>query len=152
MTTEPEVINIAEDRNLGGRPPYVPTDDLRRCVQELRANGISLDIIASTLQICENTMRKHYATELSDGHDMVKARVGSALVRAALSGNVNAMKFWLVMRGGPEWRLPKGAAVPGDDDDSGETVHIYIPANGRDRPEIIAEPPIIEGTLDSDAA
>ena len=91
-------------RKLGGRPFYEPTQDQRRMVQVLRANGVLIGTIARYLGISAPTVRRHFKVELSHGFEHVKAAMGAALVKAALGGNVGAMCFWLARHGGDQWR------------------------------------------------
>jgi hypothetical protein len=88
--------------------PHEPTDERRQHVAVLRANGIPLRIIAEMLQISLPTLRVHYKPALRRGYETVRAAISVALVKAALSGNVHAMKYWLMTRGGPEWRMIEG--------------------------------------------
>jgi hypothetical protein len=151
MVTPPDVVNLAAVRK-NGRPAYVPTEDQRRFVQAMRANGVDNETIAGVLRISISTLKKYFRPELADGFELIKARMGLALVKAALNGNVGALRVSLVMRGGPEWRIPKGAALSDDNDDSEEVVHFFLPPNGRDGPEALDEaPPIIEGESISSA-
>ena len=76
-------------------------------VRVLRASGIDLETIARALCIDPKTLRKHFKVELTFGYEDIKARMGLALVRVALQGNVNAIKYWLATHGGAEWRVPK---------------------------------------------
>jgi hypothetical protein len=45
MVTPPDVVNLAAVRK-NGRPAYVPTEDQRRFVQAMRANGVDNETIA----------------------------------------------------------------------------------------------------------
>ena len=86
-------------------------------VRVLRASGIDLETIARALCIDPKTLGKYFKVELTFGHEDIKARMGLALVRVALQGNVNAIKYWLATHGGAEWRVPK-------DDADGATIII----------------------------
>lgn len=113
MATPAGVINIVAARTRrNGRPPFVPADHDRDVVQAMRANGIDVATIAGALKISINTLKKYFRQELADSHELVKAKLGVVLVKAASNGDVSALKFWLVMRGGPEWRIPKEPALP----------------------------------------
>ena len=57
------------------------------------------------LDISLPTLRRRYRPELSRGLEQVRATIGLALLMAAISGNVHAMKYWLMTRGGPGWRI-----------------------------------------------
>jgi hypothetical protein len=108
--------------------------------------GVAHETIARVLKISVPTLKKYFGQELENGFEEIKARMGVALVRAGLSGNVAAMKFWLVTRGGPEWRIPKDdpAMLGGDAE---EVVHFYMPPNGRDLPDTGIEPPTVDEEL-----
>jgi AcrR family transcriptional regulator len=128
---------------------------LRNTVIVLKGNGESLPAIARAIGISEPTLNKYYKGELVSAHADLKARMGAALVRQALAGNINALKFWLATHGGADWRVPKEdaeamARALGNDSDI-EPVQIYMPSNGRDEPDIEDDGPLIEGEI-SDAA
>jgi hypothetical protein len=135
-------IPMTEPRRSRGHPPFEPTHQQRQTVQVMRANGDPLTIIAKAVGgIDVKTLRKHFRRELEDGHAQVVASMGAALVRAGLAGNVNALRFWLLTRGGPEWRITERHEVGGLEGAppitvSGEAkVVVYLPDNGRDRPD-----------------
>jgi hypothetical protein len=140
MQALPAVTSLDAVRKKTGRPAYVPTDEGREIVEMLRANGVDIGVIAKVLRISPSTLHRYYGAELRDGHEMVKAKIGAALVKAALAGNVSAIRTWLIMKGGPEWRMPKWSDDLGAPDDPGEAVHFYLPPNGRDKPEPILAP------------
>jgi hypothetical protein len=91
------------------RQPFEPTAEHRNMVRVLRASGVDLETIARALCIDPKTLGKYFKVELTFGHEDIKARMGLALVRVALQGNVNAIKYWLATHGGAEWRVPKDA-------------------------------------------
>jgi len=47
-----------------GRPPHEPTDDSRRLVVQMVADGSAVTAIADQLGVSEPTLRRHYADEL----------------------------------------------------------------------------------------
>lgn len=132
--------------NQGRIPAFRPTDEQRHTVQVLAANNITQAVIASLLKIHVRTLSKYFSKELAGGWEQTNARVGYALVKEALKGNVGAQKYWLQTHGGKEWRIPKEAEAPDRDDERADepSVKFYIPANGRDAPEPVEEPPIID--------
>lgn len=134
-----------------GRPPWNPTDDQRELVMAMRSNGISIDVIADLMHISDETLRKYCRVELDLGFERIKAHIGVAMVRAALRGNVNAMKFWLASRC-PEWRAASNQLGDNDPDAAladDQPWIIMMPENGRDKPENLG--PIIEGEVDEAA-
>ena len=127
---------------------YNPTPNDRELVRVLAANGVQKEVICKLIHIQKRTLYKYYREELDDGCAMVTAKVGAALVKEAMSGNVAAQRYWLGTHGGPTWRIPKTSdLMPDADDEPNERVHFYMPSNHRDEPEQI-EGPVIEGTVD----
>jgi len=155
-----ERVRIGEPRGIsdehGRLPPIdMPSEEQRQMVMVLAANGNAHDVISKVIKISEKTLRKYCKAELAEGRLHVKARIGAAVVREALAGNVAAQRYWLVTHGGPEWQLPTGMLNAYGDIAHGKTgsgdadvVHFYMPPNGRDLPEPDEEvtfPPLIEG-------
>lgn len=86
-----------------GRPAHVPTDETRRQVEKLAAYGITHDSIAGIVGISDETLRKHYATELALGKDRVIEKVAGSLIEKATSDRrdaVSAAKFFLSAKAG----------------------------------------------------
>ena len=122
-----------------GRPRYIPQPKEQVYVEVLIANGVSLACIAEMLGIDKKTLKRAFRNELEIGHERIKARISGAVAKAAMSGHIGAAKFWLVMRGGEEWRLPKGdtaaAALNDTENGASDPWVIMMPPNGRDKPE-----------------
>ena len=97
------MITEAEKRTRG-QPPHAPTDRTRQTVQVLKANGNPQKVIALVIGVSEDTLVKHYRTELEHGRAQVKAMVGAAVVKSALRGNIGAQRYWLACFGGAEWK------------------------------------------------
>lgn len=137
---QPRLVSDAHGRI----PAFVPTDEQRHTVMVLVANGIKETIIAQALRITYATLHKHFKREISYGREHIEARIGYAVVKEALAGNMAAARFWLTTHGGKQWQMPKEAypdpVNPGDD----SVVHFYMPPNRRDQPEE-DEGPTIEG-------
>ena len=141
----------------GGAPQAVVTPEQRNLVTVLRANGVALKSIARVVGLSDKTVKRHCRAELEAAHEDLTARMGATLVRIALAGNVNALKFWLATRGGAGWRIPKDAvdaaatsALLNEADGAPDAVNFYMPSNGRDRPEE-EEGPIIDGDAEEAA-
>jgi DNA-binding transcriptional MerR regulator len=79
-------------RGAGGRKSYRPTDRDREKVEVLVAAGMNVDDIARAMSIAEPTLRKHYGRELETGALRKRGEMLVALNRAALKGNVAAVK------------------------------------------------------------
>lgn len=76
----------------GGRPPYRPTIEGRKTVEEMKFCGESDATIARALNIDPDTLRKHFANELADGHAQRRKEVIGLMFTAARGGNVAAIK------------------------------------------------------------
>lgn len=90
-----------------GRPKHEPTKEQREAVQVMAAAGVNHDSIATIIGVSDETLRKHYATELAHGNAKIVAAVAGALIKRALGQGpdaVNAQKFFLERRGGDDWR------------------------------------------------
>ena len=88
-----------------GRPPWQPTDPLRRIVKEMVANGVPQEHIARTLGVAAKTLRKHCKTEIAIGKTIANFRVADALFKMATDLNggaasVAAAIFFLKARAG----------------------------------------------------
>ena len=136
----------AKDPATGRLVEFNPSPSDRELVRVLAANGVAHEVMAKLLHVAIRTLKRHFNEELYDGRVMVTAKIGAALVKEAMAGNVAAQRYWLGTHGGPEWRIPKTSdLMPDVDDDPNERVHFYMPSNHRDEPELI-EGPTIEGT------
>lgn len=134
-------------RRSGASGGYVVNDQHRHMVTIMRSNGMPDHAIADVLGISERTLRSRFKAEMAVGFEMIRSRMGVALVQAGLDGNVSAMKFWLANRCA-EWRRANDQVgdVPERDD---EVVHFYLPPNHRDEPEDYHEPPTIDGQAEA---
>jgi hypothetical protein len=148
-----DVIKRKPGRPVGSGLTHLVTDEQRQLVRVLAANGISQRIIAANINIEVGVLKKYYRTELRDGLERVEAAMGASIVKAALAGNWNAARYWLLVNGKDQrWRDAQKflreeaeamAAINGED---GEVVHFYMPPNYRDEPDT-EEPPTIEGEV-----
>jgi hypothetical protein len=75
-----------------GRPEYRVTIEARRIVEEMKFVGESDNTIARALGIDPDTLRKHFADELADGHAQRRKEVIGLLFKSARDGNVSAQK------------------------------------------------------------
>lgn len=89
MTEKPK---SRKGRRKPGRPPYRATIEQRRIVEEMKFCGESENVIARALGIDVDTMRKHFAEELADGHAQRRKEVIGLLFQSARGGNVSAQK------------------------------------------------------------
>jgi hypothetical protein len=144
------------------RPWFVPSDAQRNTVVVMASNGNAKETIARALGISKNTLNRAFKNELQNGFEDVKSRVEATIVRMALNGSLGAAKFWL-FRYCPEWRVARdnmadaaaeaAAQAVADAGGGNGGVRIYIPGNGRDKPDTDDDDgPIIEGEATSEAA
>jgi len=79
---------------------HIPSDESRKLVRSLSAVGIKYVDIAHKLDITDDTLRKHYKSELEDGRIDANASIGQTLFQQAKNGNTSAAIFWLKTRAG----------------------------------------------------
>ena len=101
----------AENSRKQGRPEYVPRLDDHEKVQVLRASGMSLNAIATAIDIHPETLRKHFSTDLDIAVAKRTAAVMMARYRAAIGGNVAAQTKFLELAGAVPTK-PKRKAKP----------------------------------------
>ncbi|ODT22235.1 MAG: hypothetical protein ABS35_15405 [Kaistia sp. SCN 65-12] len=75
-----------------GRPAWKPTLQSRRTVEEMKACGESDNVIARSLGVDVDTLRKHCARELEHGLSNRRREVIGLLFKSARGGNVTAQK------------------------------------------------------------
>lgn len=86
-----------------GRPQHEPTEFTRRLVADYSKFGIPQEKIALCLEICVDTLAKHYRRELDLSTDAANVEVANKLYNRAIEQNdLAAQIFWLKTRGG--WR------------------------------------------------
>ena len=100
-----------------GRPPHVPTKDLRTIVELLVASGVSNANIAQKLKISVNTLKKHYPDELENGWTTGVLDASQAVfdeIRSKTSDKrLDAAKFFLSRRGRGLWSETKQHEISG---------------------------------------
>lgn len=75
-----------------GRPAFKPSAAHRRTVEEMKSCGESENVIARSLKIDADTLRKHFSVELQDGLSNRRREVIGLLYKSARTGNVTAQK------------------------------------------------------------
>ena len=75
-----------------GRPSFKPTATQRRSVEQMVSVGESHLTIARALGIDDDTLRKHFRTELDFGLAKRRQEAVEILFKAARKGNVSAAK------------------------------------------------------------
>jgi len=76
---------MAEEKDLGGRPPYQVNEKDRAIVRSM-APFINHDDIARVIGISDETMRKYYREELDSAKVRADAAVGQSLLMQAVGG------------------------------------------------------------------
>lgn len=102
------------------RPSFQATEEQRRQVEHLAAFGIPVEQMVhlvfdkSGKCISENTLRKHFRTELQTGQVKANAKIARTLYEKASNGDTTAMIFWLKTRA--RWReSPQSLELSGPD-------------------------------------
>lgn len=101
-----------------GNPPHEPTRENRRIVETHAAVGTPHWLIAEELNLSEDTLERHYRSELDRGLLKINARIGGRLAKAALDGCKTRQIFWMKTRAGwkdtsrLEHSGPNGAPIP----------------------------------------
>jgi hypothetical protein len=70
---------------------YVPTPDERQAVERIASEGHGKVLIARAIGVSRDTLRKHFAEELLNGHAQHRREVIAMLFASAERGNVSAM-------------------------------------------------------------
>ena len=79
-----------------GRPAFEPTDAERKQVEAMSGYGLPIEQIAILVRggIDTDTLRKHFATELTAGKAKANSGVGRTLFQKAMGGDTAAMIWW----------------------------------------------------------
>lgn len=88
-----------------GRPPHVPTDQMRKRVGMMVAYGIKRQFMPEILGVSDDVLQKYYKHELDCGLEEANEQVARSLFKIATSdqkGNVAAAIFWLKTKA--KWR------------------------------------------------
>jgi hypothetical protein len=96
---------LGAGKDLGGRPPHVPTDQTRWQVEMMAGYGVPQMQIARAIGVSDETLRKYYRREFDLGVIKANAAVAETLFRQAISGDTGALIWWTKCRMG--WRAPK---------------------------------------------
>lgn len=110
------------EKKVNGRPPHEPTDKLRSSVSLMAAIGIPHDMIALKIGINQDTLRKHYRSELDLGKVEMLTRVGGRAYQRAMGdgpGSAQLIQFILKTQGG--WKETDRLELTGADGGAIET-------------------------------
>lgn len=95
-----------------GRPEFVPTDEQRERVQILRAQGMSQEAIAASLDIHKETLVRHFSVDLDVAVAKKTAEVMMARFRSAIGGSVPAQNKFLELAGAMPVKPKRAPAQP----------------------------------------
>lgn len=73
----------------------MPQEIIARSILRYKDDRVGIDL---------KTLRKVFRLELDEGYEQTVARMGMAVVRSGLGGNVMAQRYWLETHGGDEWK------------------------------------------------
>jgi len=77
-----------------GPQPWKPTDEERKRIRMYAGLGITQEQIATLIGKCVDTLAERCREDLDAGAAEAKAKVGGAIVKAALNGNMTAAIFY----------------------------------------------------------
>jgi hypothetical protein len=77
-----------------GRPEHKPTAETKQQAETLSGLGLPHDQIAAIIGISDETLRKHYGTELRLGKARACATIADTLYNRARGGDTTAMIWW----------------------------------------------------------
>ena len=83
-------------RKKRGPPPFKPTDDERKMVEQMTAVGIPQESQCLVIRdgIDDKTLRKHFRRELDTAKTKANAKVGGMLFNKIMNGDMTAAIFW----------------------------------------------------------
>ena len=121
-----------------GRPPLVPTDDERKQVEAMAGYGVPFASIAALIQggIDEDTLNKHFCTELRQGKAKAQAKVGQTLWQRATSGEDTTAAIWY-SKTQMGWKDTSRVELAGDPNSPVNVIHkierAIVRSNNQDR-------------------
>jgi len=95
-----------------GPKPKQPTQDERRKVEHYCSIGYTQAQIAALMGCSDETLRKYYREELTNGALKVNAQIGGKLFQKAMGGDTASLIFWAKTRMG--WRETSAINVSSD--------------------------------------
>lgn len=78
---------------------HIPTSALKQRISDLAVAGIPLYLIASIINIDEETLNKHYKKELKCAHPEAVERISKTVVMQAANGDAKAQALYLKTQG-----------------------------------------------------
>ena len=94
-----------------GEQPYIPTEEQRITVREMRACGAPVKYIAERLGIAVSTVNKHHREDLDEGKEYANFKMAQSIFMKGLGDGKNAATcaiFWMKCNAG--WHDPESLA------------------------------------------
>lgn len=87
---------MEEEKNKGGRPPFVPTEDETKLVGSMAAVGITHEQIALVIRdgIDADTLKKHFKDVLRTSKVKAHAKIGAEIYTRAIQGDTTLLIFY----------------------------------------------------------
>lgn len=103
-----------------GQEPFVATQKERENVSLWSAYGHTYEWMCARIKrngrpISEDTLVRHFRTEIDEGVKYANAELGGVLYAQAKSGNVRALEQWFDRKGGADWKRRTEQARTGAD-------------------------------------
>lgn len=76
-----------KEQNEVGRPPHIPTDETKQVVEAMSGVGVQQKLIAASLDISENTLRKYYAKEINIGRAKAHTKMATSIFNRAFQSD-----------------------------------------------------------------
>ena len=93
-------LSLAKKRRVG-RPGYEPTEQIREIVQGMALAGIQPKRIAEIIKVCEDTLYKHFASEIDGVKERLLGKAAKTVYDLLGEGNLGAACFVLKTQGKP---------------------------------------------------
>jgi len=99
---------------------HIPTPELRQRVCDLVMSGAPKYIIAEIIGIDDDTLGKHYKTELNTAKTIAVERIGKTVYQQALEGNEKSQALYLKTQGASHGWVEKQVIETNTTDDTKE--------------------------------
>lgn len=113
--------------NPNGCPPFEPTEENRRIVEQMAAVGIPQEGIARVVGIDPKTLRKYFDEELSTAAIKANAKIGGTLYNKAVNGDTSAAIWWSKAR--MKWSEKTETELSGELDSNINVEINFVPSN-----------------------
>lgn len=92
---------------MAGRPRFKPTDEERKQVEAMSGYGVPIESICALIRngIDNDTLKKHFRSELDRGKAKANTQIGQTLFQKAIGGDTTAAIWWSKTQ--MQWRETK---------------------------------------------